>query len=115
MIKKEMIAMLLAGGQGSRLGVLTSKVAKPAVAFGGKYRILLNCGDYKENKYAKITALVNKLAQDVEESGVPTVLNPMPADERRVVHNVVLGFPDLESPSIGDGKERHIIIKKKRQ
>ena len=40
MIKKEMIAMLLAGGQGSRLGVLTKKVAKPAVAFGGKYRII---------------------------------------------------------------------------
>lgn len=40
MIKKEMIAMLLAGGQGSRLGVLTAKVAKPAVAFGGKYKII---------------------------------------------------------------------------
>ena len=49
MIKKEMIAMLLAGGQGSRLGVLTAKVAKPAVAFGGKYRIidfpLSNCNN----------------------------------------------------------------------
>lgn len=40
MIRKEMIAMLLAGGQGSRLGVLTANVAKPAVAFGGKYRII---------------------------------------------------------------------------
>ena len=40
MIKKEMIAMLLAGGQGSRLGVLTANVAKPAVMFGGKYRII---------------------------------------------------------------------------
>lgn len=40
MVKKEMIAMLLAGGQGSRLGVLTAHVAKPAVAFGGKYRII---------------------------------------------------------------------------
>ena len=40
MIRKEMIAMLLAGGQGSRLGVLTSEVAKPAVTFGGKYRII---------------------------------------------------------------------------
>ena len=40
MIKKEMIAMLLAGGQGSRLGVLTSNLAKPAVAFGGKYKII---------------------------------------------------------------------------
>ena len=40
MIKKEMIAMLLAGGQGSRLGVLTSGMAKPAVSFGGKYHII---------------------------------------------------------------------------
>jgi glucose-1-phosphate adenylyltransferase len=40
MIKKEMIAMLLAGGQGSRLGILTAKMAKPAVSFGGKYRII---------------------------------------------------------------------------
>lgn len=38
--KKEMIAMLLAGGQGSRLGILTQDVAKPAVPFGGKYRII---------------------------------------------------------------------------
>ncbi|HHX13518.1 MAG TPA: glucose-1-phosphate adenylyltransferase [Clostridiales bacterium] len=38
--KKEIIAMLLAGGQGSRLGVLTERIAKPAVPFGGKYRII---------------------------------------------------------------------------
>ena len=40
MIKKEMIAMLLAGGQGSRLYDLTEKTAKPAVSFGGKYKII---------------------------------------------------------------------------
>ena len=40
MKKSECIAMLLAGGQGSRLGVLTRKIAKPAVPFGGKYRII---------------------------------------------------------------------------
>ena len=39
-MKKEVIAMLLAGGQGSRLYVLTGKVAKPAIPFGGKYRII---------------------------------------------------------------------------
>ena len=38
--KKECVAMLLAGGQGSRLYALTKKVAKPAVRFGGKYRII---------------------------------------------------------------------------
>lgn len=40
MKKTECVAMLLAGGQGSRLGVLTHKVAKPAVPYGGKYRII---------------------------------------------------------------------------
>ncbi|MFA6940092.1 MAG: glucose-1-phosphate adenylyltransferase [Clostridiaceae bacterium] len=49
MPKKEMIAMILAGGQGSRLGILTKEIAKPAVPFGGKYRIidftLSNCSN----------------------------------------------------------------------
>ena len=40
MAKNEIIAMLLAGGKGSRLESLTKKVAKPAVYFGGKYRII---------------------------------------------------------------------------
>ena len=47
--KKEIVAMVLAGGQGSRLGILTKNIAKPAVPFGGKYRIidfpLSNCSN----------------------------------------------------------------------
>lgn len=39
-MKKKCVAMLLAGGQGSRLGILTQRVAKPAIPYGGKYRII---------------------------------------------------------------------------
>lgn len=49
MKKKEVVSMILAGGQGSRLGILTKRLAKPAVPFGGKYRIidfaLSNCSN----------------------------------------------------------------------
>ena len=49
MRKKKTIAMILAGGQGTRLGALTKNIAKPAVPFGGKYRIidfpLSNCSN----------------------------------------------------------------------
>ena len=40
MARTEVVAMILAGGQGSRLGVLTKTVAKPAVPFGSRYRII---------------------------------------------------------------------------
>ena len=59
MSKKECIAMLLAGGQGSRLGALTSNVAKPAVSFGGKFRIidfaLSNCANSDVNTVGVLT------------------------------------------------------------
>lgn len=59
MSKKECIAMLLAGGQGSRLGALTRSIAKPAVSFGGKFRIidfaLSNCANSDINTVGVLT------------------------------------------------------------
>ena len=79
MIKKEMIAMLLAGGQGSRLGVLTSQVAKPAVSFGGKYRII----DFP---------LSNCINSGVDTVGVLTQYQPL-----RLNTHIGIGIPwDLD-------------------
>jgi glucose-1-phosphate adenylyltransferase len=79
MIRKEMIAMLLAGGQGSRLGVLTDKVAKPAVAFGGKYRII----DFP---------LSNCINSGVDTVGVLTQYQPL-----RLNGHIGIGIPwDLD-------------------
>ncbi|MCQ2500179.1 MAG: glucose-1-phosphate adenylyltransferase [Lachnospiraceae bacterium] len=79
MVKKEMIAMLLAGGQGSRLGVLTEKVAKPAVAFGGKYRII----DFP---------LSNCINSGVDTVGVLTQYQPL-----RLNSHIGIGIPwDLD-------------------
>ena len=79
MIKKEMIAMLLAGGQGSRLGVLTSKLAKPAVAFGGKYKII----DFP---------LSNCINSGIDTVGVLTQYQPL-----RLNQHIGIGIPwDLD-------------------
>lgn len=74
-----MIAMLLAGGQGSRLGILTTKVAKPAVAFGGKYRII----DFP---------LSNCINSGVDTVGVLTQYQPL-----RLNTHIGIGIPwDLD-------------------
>ena len=79
MIKKEMIAMLLAGGQGSRLGVLTARLAKPAVAFGGKYKII----DFP---------LSNCINSGIDTVGVLTQYRPL-----RLNQHIGIGIPwDLD-------------------
>ena len=78
-LRKEMICMLLAGGQGSRLGVLTDNVAKPAVSFGGKYRII----DF---------ALSNCINSGIDTVGVLTQYRPL-----RLNTHIGIGVPwDLD-------------------
>lgn len=66
--KQEVVAMILAGGQGSRLGVLTQKLAKPAVPYGGKYRII----DFP---------LSNCVNSGIEAVGVLTQYQPLVLNE----------------------------------
>ena len=79
MANKKCVAMLLAGGQGSRLGVLTSKIAKPAVPYGGKYRIidfpLSNCTNSGIDTVGILTQYKPLELNDYIGSGKPWDLN----------------------------------------
>ncbi len=79
MKSKKCVAMLLAGGQGSRLGVLTSKIAKPAVPYGGKYRIidfpLSNCANSGIDTVGILTQYKPLELNDYVASGKPWDLN----------------------------------------
>jgi glucose-1-phosphate adenylyltransferase len=74
-MKKECIAMLLAGGEGSRLGVLTNERAKPAVPFGGKYRIidftLSNCVNSRIDTVGVLTQYQPHVLNDYIGNGQP--------------------------------------------
>ena len=84
MIRKEMIAMLLAGGQGSQLGILTDNVAKSALSFGGKYRII----DFP---------LSNLVNSGIDTIGVLTQYRPL-----RLTSHIGIGIPwDLDRNSGG--------------
>ena len=94
MQNKEIIALLLAGGQGSRLGILTKNIAKPAVSYGGKYRII----DF---------SLSNCINSDIDTVGVLTQYQPLelnahigigkPWDMDRIDGGVTILSPYLKS------------------
>ncbi len=78
--------------------------------FGGHYRILLNCDGYKENKYDKFVAIARRYADEVSRTHITVVMDPMTSDERRVIHQALTDYPNIETKSLGTGHKRHITI-----
>ncbi len=120
MIHKNIVALILAGGQGSRLGAMTKKVAKPAVPFGGKYRIidfaLSNCSNsgidtvgiltqYKPQQLSSHIGIGTPWDLDRVHGGVfilPPYMSEAGGDWYRGTANAVyqnLGFLDQYDPS----------------
>lgn len=102
---------IIIGKNGRSLQAL-NELVRLAVSnkFHKRYRILLNVSDYKEEKYAKITSIAKRIAHEVQKSKVDAILDPMPADERRAIHNALAGMPHIKTESSGFGKERQINI-----
>ena len=78
--------------------------------FRKRYRILLDINAYKDAKYDKIIAMARRIARDVARNKQDVTLDPMPADERRVIHNALSGMPGIKTESVGEGYRRAISI-----
>ena len=102
---------ILIGKNGKTLQALND-VCRYAVAAKYKkhYRILLDINAYKNEKYAKLTRIAKRVAKEVLNTKATVHLDPMPADERRIVHNALTKFKNISTQSEGTGNKRHIVI-----
>ena len=103
---------VLIGKNGVTLQAL-NEIVRLAVSgkFRRRFRILLDIGDYKNSKYARVASVARRTAKEVQKTHVDVVLDPMPSDERRIVHNALSNFSHIATESSGEGHRRAVTIK----
>ena len=102
---------ILIGNGGKTLQAL-NELVKVAVSnhFRHKFRILLDVNGYKDKKYDKLAKMARRIAHEVQKTKTTYTFDPMPADERRVIHNACSGMKNIKTESIGEGSHRQLQI-----
>ena len=102
---------ILIGKNGIILRAL-SFIAKNAVQneFKKRIEISVDINGYKESRYKKVASMAKRIAKQVQRSKVEVKLDPLPADERKMIHQVISEFDHLKTESKGEGKNRFITI-----
>lgn len=103
---------ILIGKNGKSLQAL-NELTKLAVnnRFKKRFRVLLDINGYKQEKYGKLVSIARRLAHEVQKTHTDVILDPMPADERRAIHNALAGMPNIKTESEGVGSHRQLHIK----
>ena len=78
--------------------------------FHKRFRILLDINGYKDNKYSRLERLARKVAKDVQRTKTTYTFDPMPADERRAIHNALNNWHNIKTESTGEGTHRQVQI-----
>lgn len=100
-------------GKGGKTLQALNEVTKFAVStkFRKRYRILLDVGGYKEDKYDRVSHIAKRTAKTVLRTHIDAQLDPMTPDERRVVHNALSDWEHIKTESSGEGADRAVTIK----
>ena len=103
---------IIIGKNGQTLRAI-STVLKAAVnaTFKKRINVVVDVNHYREDRYRKVKAIARKEAINVSKSHVDCELDPMPNDERKVIHQYLADFKDVSTVSIGEGAKRHLVIK----
>lgn len=102
---------ILIGRSGKTLQALT-ELTKLAVSnhFHRRFRILLDVNGYKDSKYVRLQKAARRFAHEVQKSKATYTFEPMPADERRIIHNACGNMRNIKTESIGEGNHRQVQI-----
>lgn len=104
----------LIGHNGETLRSLQFLVSTTLRNHGAKLnRINIDIADYKAQRADRLVRKVKDTLEEVQKTGETKHLEAMNAADRRVVHQAVGEYPELETHSEGEGRERHIVISKK--
>ena len=98
--------------RGEALDALQYLVAAAVGKKGGE-RIVLDVGGYRAQRRQALEKMAREVALRVRESGQESVLEVMPASERRIIHSVIQEYPDLQSQSRGEDPHRQVVVQKR--
>lgn len=103
---------IIIGKNGQTLRAI-STVLKAAVnaTFKKRINVIVDVNHYKEDRYKKVKAIARREALNVAKTHVDCELDPMPNDERKVIHQYLQNFKNVSTVSIGEGAKRHLCIK----
>lgn len=76
-----------------------------------RYKVVVNVGDYRQRQKESLEALARRSAERVRFTKKPLTLSPMSSYDRRIVHLALERESDVESESVGEGRERRLVIK----
>ena len=102
---------ILIGKNGKTLQAL-NELVKLAVSnhFHRRFHILLDINGYKDNKYSRLIRTARKFGHEVQKSKATYTFEPMPADERRAIHNALSNMDHIRTESTGEGTHRQVQI-----
>lgn len=98
------------GHRGETLDALQHLVSLAANNSGGYFKVTLNIGDYREKREQTLVSLAQRVAEQVKRNSRNRALEPMSAYERRIIHTAVQEIEGVSSASIGEGKNRRVVI-----
>lgn len=102
---------ILIGKAGKTLQAFNRLVkAATSAEFKKRVGLLIDVNGYKEDRYEKITKMAIRVAKDVRRTKIDATLDPMPADERKAIHNALANMEDITTQSTGEGATRQLQI-----